>query len=83
MGAEAVSEALTFSRSLYEPDAVRAAVDAFAELARFEVDEQANEVFVRISEPDMEVAHCLADELANYALVETVVRRAKAAEAPR
>lgn len=78
-----MSDPIAFARSLYEPDAIRAAVDAFAGLARFEIEEQADVVAVRISEPDPDVAHCLADELGNYALVETVALRAKQAVSSR
>ena len=78
-----MSETVVFSRSLYEPDAVSAAVDAFGELARFELAEGADDVRVLIAEPDPDVAHCLPDELGNYALVETVARRAKASREPR
>lgn len=70
-----MSEPVAFSRSLYEPDAIRAAIDAFADLARFELDDQGEDIVVRIAEADSEIAH-LADEFANYALVETVTRRA-------
>jgi len=70
-----MSESLAFPRSLYEPDAIRAAVEAFADLARFEVEDHGVDIVVRISEPDADVPH-LGDEFSNYALVETVTRRA-------
>ena len=78
-----MSDAVAFARSLYAPDAIRAAVAAYAELASFQITESDEDVIVRITEPDSDVAHCLADELANYALVETIARRPKAAREPR
>ena len=75
-----MSDAITFARSLYEPDAVRAAVDAFADLAKLEIESTEHDIVVRIADADPEVGH-LSDELANYALVETVTRRAGAGAA--
>ncbi len=69
-----MSEQLRFSRSLYEPEAVRAAVKAFDALAQFEVSLTADDVVVTISDPDEELADVLADELCNHALHQTVIR---------
>ena len=67
-------ERLEFSRSIYLPGAVESAVEAFSELAKLEVQEGENGVRVAISDPDPDLADCLADELANLALHETIVR---------
>ena len=77
-----MSDAIAFARSLYDWDAIRAAVDAFDDLARFEIEDRGAEIFVKISEPDGDVAH-LADEFGNYVLVETVTRRAERHGAPK
>jgi hypothetical protein len=62
---------LAFSRSLYTPEAVRDAVAAYQELARFEVLEGGDDVQVRVSDPDPEV-NDLLDEFCNHVLFETV-----------
>ena len=62
---------LSFSRSLYTPEAVRDAVAAYQELARFEVLEGGDDVQVRVSDPDPEV-NDLLDEFCNHVLFETV-----------
>jgi hypothetical protein len=69
-----MAEAMTFARSLYSPEAVRAAAEAFAELAKIEVTVAEDEIQLAVSEPDPDVADVLEDELANFALAETVVR---------
>jgi len=62
---------LSFSRSLYTPEAVRDAVAAYQALARFEVIEGGDDMQVRVSEPDPEV-NDLLDEFCNHVLFETV-----------
>lgn len=62
---------LSFSRSLYVPAAVRDAVAAYQELAKFDVVEGADELIVKVSEPDPEVDDLL-DEFCNHVLFETV-----------
>ena len=69
-----MAETLDFSRSLYLPEAVQAAADAFAELASLTVSPHEGGVLVSISDPDPELADVLADELANHALHETIIR---------
>jgi hypothetical protein len=68
-----VSEAteLSFSRSLYTPAAVRHAVAAYQELAQFDVVEGADDVHVKVTDPDPEVGDLL-DEFCNHVLFETV-----------
>ena len=69
-----MAETLDFSRSLYLPEAVQAAVDAYAELASLSVAPHDGGTLVTIRNPDPELADVLVDELANHALHETIVR---------
>jgi hypothetical protein len=62
---------LSFSRSLYTPEAVREAVVAYQELARFELLEGGDYMRVVVSDPDPEV-NDLLDEFCNHVLFETV-----------
>jgi hypothetical protein len=62
---------LSFSRSLYTPEAVRAAVTAYQELAEFDVVDRGDDFLVNISNPDPEVSDLL-DEFCNHVLFETV-----------
>lgn len=64
-----------FSRSLYAAEAVRAAVDAYAKLATFEIQLLDDDVEVTISDPDEAVASVLVDEFCNHVLHESIVRR--------
>jgi len=68
------SQSLRFHRSLYAPEAVDEAVRAFADLAKLTVLHNPNDTLVVIDEPSADVAGVLADELANFALAETVAR---------
>ena len=69
-----MADRVVFSRALYLPEAVRAAAQAYGELATFAVDVSDDDVTVDISEPDPEVASVLVDEFCNHVLHETVVR---------
>jgi len=69
-----MTETLDFSRSLYLPAAVQAAVDAYHELATLTLSSHDGGTLVTIDDPDPELADILADELANHALHETIVR---------
>ncbi len=64
---------LTFSRSLYRPDAVQTAARTFEKLARVEVRVEEDQVVVVLDDPHPALAHKLADELANHALHHTIV----------
>ncbi len=70
-----MAETLVLSRSLYLPEAVQAAADAFAELAEVEVRVLDAAIEVSMSGVDPDVADVIADELGNHALHETIVRR--------
>ncbi|MEL6349633.1 MAG: HxsD-like protein [Myxococcota bacterium] len=68
-----MSERLTFSRSLYRPDAVRAAADAYATLATFTLEDlDSDEMIVQVTEPHPEYAATLADAFRNHVLFETI-----------
>ncbi len=74
-------EVVRFARDLYSPAGVQAAVDAYGELATFEVELKDDEIVVSISEPDPDIADALVDEFLNHALHETITRhRARSAE---
>lgn len=66
---------LRFSRSLYDAEAVDAAVAAFGHLAELSVDAAADEVVVTVADPHPALADRLADELANHVLFHTVLHR--------
>ncbi len=68
-----MAERIVFSRSLYAPEAVRAAAAAYGELASFELQVSAEAIEVVITEPDESVADVLVDEFCNHALHETIV----------
>ncbi|TNF36826.1 MAG: hypothetical protein EP329_04645 [Deltaproteobacteria bacterium] len=64
---------LDFSADIYSPVAVERAVAVFGDLAKFTVSHGEAAVSVTWTEPDADVADVLADELANYALNETIL----------
>ncbi len=65
---------ITFHRSLYAPEAVEEAVRAFADLAKVNVLKNAEDTLVVIEHAHPSVSAIIADELANFALSETVAR---------
>jgi hypothetical protein len=69
-----VTERLAFSRTLYSVEAVQAAVKTFEHLAKLELEIGSSELSLTMSDPDPDVADVLLDELANHALVGTVIR---------
>jgi hypothetical protein len=68
-----VSESLTFSRSLYLPEAVQAAADAYGGLATIEVVDEGEDIVATLSDVDSRITE-LADHFANHVLHETIVR---------
>jgi hypothetical protein len=69
-----MSERISFTRSLYLPEAVEAAAEAHRDLAKIQVNLGNDEIELVIDEPDPDVADVLCDEVANYVLAETVRR---------
>lgn len=67
-----MSERIEFSRSLYSPEAVRAAVDAYSQLASFEVQVLDDEIAVELENPVAKVADIIVDEFCNHVLFETI-----------
>ena len=65
---------IRFHRSIYSTEAIDEAVKAFADLAKIEVVRNADDVLVVIDHAHPSVTNVIADELANYALSETVAR---------
>jgi hypothetical protein len=57
---------------LYRPDAIQLAVAAYEGLATFQVESGEHETRVTIVSPRPDLAHRLADALANHVLHETV-----------
>jgi hypothetical protein len=73
-------EHLELSRDIYPLEAVQRTVEAYSELARFEVEATADVVRVAIHEPDEELADAMADEFLNHALYESVRQHRGGAE---
>jgi len=67
-----------FHRSLYATEAIDEAVRAFADLATLKVLSNAEDVIVVIEHAHESVRDVIADELANFALSETVARTREA-----
>lgn len=65
---------LSFSRSLYDKEAIDAAAEAFKALATFQVSAADDAITVSVSEIDARVADRLTDAFCNHALYETVAR---------
>ena len=75
------AEPITFDLGIYELDAVRATIAAFAGLATFVLDEDsaASAVTVRFEDVRDDVRDAIHDEFCNHALAGTVERRRLAA----
>jgi hypothetical protein len=66
---------LSFHRSLYLPEAVKAAVEVYRPYAeRIVVDDSAIEIVVTLEGFDTGYGDIIGDAFANHALFETVVR---------
>lgn len=65
---------LDFSRSLYSEEGVRAATQAWAEVARFSVSVTGDEIIVTVNATSGDL-EALRDEFCNHALFETISRR--------
>jgi hypothetical protein len=77
------SARLTFHRSLYLPDAVRAAAEAYGPYATtIEVTDTEVETIAVLTGFDPEYGEALPDGFANHALFETVVRTRAALGGP-
>ena len=66
---------LSFHRSLYPLEAIRSAVEAYVELASFEVDAQEHQIAVTIADIDPDFATFpeeFVDAFANHALFEAI-----------
>ena len=65
---------IRFHAPFYDGDAVEDAVRAFADLATLSVTRNDNDTLVVVEKPAADVAEMICDELANYALMETIAR---------
>jgi hypothetical protein len=65
---------IRFSRSLYLPEAIDAAAEAYAGLATIEVVRGGDGIEVKFSDVDPDVADVIEDAFANHALAETITR---------
>lgn len=68
-----MAEAIHFARSLYSPEAVEAAIEAWQGVAQFDVEQLDQAIAVRMepNEGDPEEAK---DTFSNHVLFETIVR---------
>jgi hypothetical protein len=69
-----MAERMAFSRTLYSVEAVEAAVKTFEHLAKLELTIDGDAIALEMTDADPDVANVLLDELANHALVGTVIR---------
>lgn len=69
-----MAERMAFSRTLYAVEAVEAAVKTFEHLAKLELTIEGDAIALEMTDADPDVADVLLDELANHALVGTVIR---------
>ena len=67
-----MTEELSLPRSLYDASAVEATVEAYNELATFDVKLVDDAIMVTINDPDPDVADIIVDEFCNHALSETI-----------
>jgi hypothetical protein len=67
-----VAKTLAFSKSLYSAEAVRSAMDAYRDLAAFDLAPGVAALDLTVSLPDGEPTDELLDEFANHVLYETV-----------
>jgi hypothetical protein len=74
-----MAERVLLDRSLYLPEAVDAAVAAYAEFAKIEVTPTAEAVVAVISPVDEHDPQELANAFCNHVLHETIARRRQAA----
>ena len=62
-------------KGMYMQQAIREAIDGFAEFARFELDRDGEHYVVTIRDPDPEVEGDLVAEFCNFALYYTIERK--------
>jgi hypothetical protein len=74
-----VSQVIKMHASLYDPEAVKSAAEAYGELAKIVVTVEEDRIEVAFDECDPEVPD-LVDEFCNHALHETVIRARTASE---
>jgi hypothetical protein len=70
-----MSQTITLSADLYSPVALKESAEAFASLAKVEVEEKDRELLVSIAEVREDLKDRLLDELLNHALEGTIIER--------
>lgn len=68
-----MGDRVTFSRSLYSPEAVASAAEAYAQIAQIDVQVGADDIVVEI-DADPAYGDRVTDGFCNHALFEMVVR---------
>ena len=74
-----MSERITFDRSLYSPDAVEAAAEAYAEYAKIAVSPGTDAIVAEVSDTGDLDPQTVAHAFCNHVLHETIARRRQAA----
>ena len=70
-----MSQTITLSADLYSPAALKESAEAFASLAKVEVEEKDRDLVVSIGEVREDLRDRLLDELLNHALEGTIIER--------
>jgi hypothetical protein len=74
-----MSERITFDRSLYSPEAVEAAAEAYADYARIAVTPGPDAIVADVSDTADHDLQTVAHAFCNHVLYETIARRRQAA----
>jgi len=74
-----MAEQIVFDRSLYPPEAVEAAVEAFREHAQIELTQAPEGVVAAIGGVTEDEARAVAHAFGNYVLHESIARRRQSA----
>jgi hypothetical protein len=74
-----MAERISFARSLYSPEAIEAAGEAYADFAKIAVEESGDDLVVVIDDVAEHDPALVAHAFANHALHETITRRRQTA----
>jgi hypothetical protein len=74
-----MAERIAFDRSLYSPEAVEAAAEAYGELAKIEVTSSDGALVAVLDGIDVEDARTVVHAFCNHVLHETIARRRQTA----
>lgn len=70
-----MADEIVFDRSLYSPEAIAAAAQAYSEHVRIELTQTADAVVAKLSDVVGHDPQTVADAFCNHALYETIIRR--------